>query len=251
MLTCWLLVRNAAEQQQQHLPGLAQQEDEEEDDVFDPWAPLDMHDDSGMAKKPFRKAKRLPRFKPALPPMLPADAAMVLPAAPGRCSTWCLRPSCFCAATVCASHCQVSCTTDVVQHRRYALFGLQASWHLRSSSQRCSACSRQSGSRRLRSGLRWLGPRHLLHHLQSQRAMRRGWMMVATLTVAATVRCWPTVAALHIHSVSNLDHVSHPLQTGMTAGERARYRMMKRTTCHCQMQPSQVCMMTCPTLHCA
>ena len=94
LLTCSILMCTAAEQQQQHLPGAAQPEEDEEEDVFDPWAPLDMHDDSGMAKKPFRKAKRLPRFKPALPPVLPADAAVVLPAAPGGRSMSCLMSGC-------------------------------------------------------------------------------------------------------------------------------------------------------------
>jgi hypothetical protein len=90
-------MRNAAEQQ---LPGAAQQQEEEEEDAFDPWAPLDMHDGSGMAKKPFRKAKRLPRFKPALPPVLPADAAVVLPAAPGGRRAMCLVAGCSCSFAV-------------------------------------------------------------------------------------------------------------------------------------------------------
>jgi hypothetical protein len=104
MLT--FVIRNAAEQQQQ-LPGAAQQEEEEEEDVFDPWAPLDMHDDGGMAKKPFRKAKRLPRFKSALPPALPADAAVVLPAAPGQSSELCLVAgrTCSLAIPMCTSRC--------------------------------------------------------------------------------------------------------------------------------------------------
>lgn len=71
----------AKERQQQQQPGVAPQE--EQDDAFDPWAPLDQHDGGGMAKKPFRKAKRLPRFKPAPPPVLPSHAAAVPPAAPG------------------------------------------------------------------------------------------------------------------------------------------------------------------------
>jgi hypothetical protein len=108
--TLTFVTRNAAEQQQQqYLPGAAQQQqqEEEDEDVFDPWAPLDMHDDSGMAKKPFRKAKRLPRFKPALPPALPTDAAVVLPAAPGQSSELCLVAgrTCSLAIPMCTSRC--------------------------------------------------------------------------------------------------------------------------------------------------
>lgn len=70
-------------QQQEQQPAAGQEEDEEED-VFDPWAPLDQHDDSGMARKPFRKAKRLPRFKPAPRAPPPCQPGAVPPAAPGK-----------------------------------------------------------------------------------------------------------------------------------------------------------------------
>ena len=66
-------------QQQQQLAAV-QMEFEEE---FDPWAPLDMHDPGTMARKPFRRAKRLPKFKRALPPA--ASGSVCVPeAVPGR-----------------------------------------------------------------------------------------------------------------------------------------------------------------------
>lgn len=70
------------QQQEQQQPAAEQEEDQEED-VFDPWAPLDQHDDSGMARKPFRKAKRLPRFRPAPKAPPPSQPGVVPPAAPG------------------------------------------------------------------------------------------------------------------------------------------------------------------------
>jgi len=39
-----------------------------------------------MAKKPFRKAKRLPKFKRPPPPALPSALGAVPSAVPGRCS---------------------------------------------------------------------------------------------------------------------------------------------------------------------
>lgn len=73
----------SAEQQLEQDPKTIAEEEDYEEDVFDPWAPLDQQDDSGMARKPFRKAKRLPRFKPA--PRLPSQPqpGTVPPAAPG------------------------------------------------------------------------------------------------------------------------------------------------------------------------
>lgn len=50
------------QQQQDTAPAAA---DTLVDDEFDPWAPLDMYDAGSMAPKPFRRATRLPRFKPA------------------------------------------------------------------------------------------------------------------------------------------------------------------------------------------